>query len=202
MKVPKRLQQPETTETKADGSTKYTKETKNVDGSVTTDTISKAADDTIVITNKTVGTDGKKETNIYLVEEASKGSGKKSGKVELTSINAKLKVVIIPDAIKVDGKTYRIDSISENALAGNKKVKELSIGKYVKRIGENAFANAKKLKNIHIYGNIKEVGEGAFSGIAKKAVITIHANEKNFNKIVKLIKASGVGKKVKFVRAD
>ena len=120
----------------------------------------------------------------------------------MTRITAKLKTEIIPDTIKVNGKTYKVDAIGDNALAGNKKVQKLSIGKNVKKIGENAFAGAKKLKNIEIYGNIKEIGEGAFSGIAAKAVITIHASEKNFNRIVKLIKASGVGKKVKFIRAD
>ncbi|MBQ6025928.1 MAG: leucine-rich repeat protein [Lachnospiraceae bacterium] len=193
----------ETTETKADGSTTYTKETKNTDGSVTVDLINTEADNTVVITKEKVNDDGLKETDVYFVEVASKGSGKKkAGKVELISVIAKSKVEVIPDTIKADGKTYKVVHIGENVFAGNKKVRKLTIGKYVTSIGENAFANDKNLKDIQIYGNIKKIGKGAFSGIAKKAVITIHADEKTFEKIVKRIKASGVSKKVKFVRAD
>ena len=159
---------------------------------------------TITVKTTTETAEGRnKKAAVYSVAEASKGAGKKNaGKVELSSITVKAKVEAIPDTIKVNGKTYKVDSIGENALASNKKVRELTIGKYVTTIGENAFANAKKLKDIQIYSNVTEVGAGAFDGIAKNAVITIHADEKTFEAIVKLIKASGVGKKVKFVRAE
>ncbi|MBQ5932182.1 MAG: leucine-rich repeat protein, partial [Lachnospiraceae bacterium] len=193
----------ETTETKGDGSTTYTKKTKDIDGSVFVNTISTESDNTAVITIEKVNDDGLKETDVYFVKRASKGlSRKNAGKVESSSITAKSKVETIPDIIKVNGKSYKIVSIDANVLSGNRKVRKLTIGKYVTSIGENAFANAKNLKDIQIYGNIKKIGKGAFSGIAKKAVITIHADEKTFEKIVKRIKASGVSKKVKFVRAD
>ena len=189
--------------TNADGSTEVTSGTENTDGSSLVMTVKTDAEENATIVIESLNADGKKESIEYAVDKPATGKGKKNaGKVSIDKIEAKLTTETIPDTIKVDGKTYKITSIGDNALADNNKVKHLAVGKYVKSIGENAFANAKKLKDIQIYGNIKEIGEGAFLGIAKKAVITIHADEKTFEKIVKLIKASGVGKKVKFVRAD
>ena len=191
------------TEIDPEGNKKEIKETVKEDGSSTTDTIKTDTDKKTVITKETVDTEGVKQSREYSVDKEATGKGKKNaGKVSINKLEGKAATEVIPDTIKVDGKTYKVDKIGENALEGNKKVKEVVIGKYVKTIGENAFSGAKKLKDIEIYGKIKNIGVGAFSGISKNAVITIHADEADFERIVELIKASGIGKKVKFVRAD
>ena len=67
-------------------------------------------------------------------------------------------------------------------------------------IGEKAFQGAKNLKTITIQGNLKGVGKNAFKDVNKKVVFKIKASEKNYKKIVKLIKKSGVPKTVTFKR--
>lgn len=105
--------------------------------------------------------------------------------------------------ITVAGKRYKVTSIGSWALDGtygSGGLTDLSLHSGITSIGENAFKNASKLKTIKIEGNVKKVGKAAFSGINKKAVFKIKASKKNYDKIVKLIKKSGVPKTVTFKR--
>lgn len=105
----------------------------------------------------------------------------------------------IPSKVVIGNKTYRVTTIGEYALEV-KDVKSLVIPSTVTIIGDEAFKDASKLKSIRIDGQLKAVGEGAFSGINKNATIKIKATKANYNKIVKLIKESGVPATVKFKR--
>ena len=67
-------------------------------------------------------------------------------------------------------------------------------------IGKNAFKGDSNLRLITLRSGITRVSKGAFKGIAKDAVIRIKASKKRFNEIVEMIKASGIGKGVTFVR--
>lgn len=84
----------------------------------------------------------------------------------------KAKSVTIPEKITVDNVTYRVTSVADKALSGNKKIKKVTIPKGVTSIGKNAFNNCKNLKNIVIKSTtLKSVGKNAIKGIDKKAVI-------------------------------
>ena len=88
--------------------------------------------------------------------------------------NKKATTITIPDAITVDGITYKVTSISAKALAGNKKIKKITVGKNVTSIGKNAFSNCKNLKTITIKtSNLKSVGKNAIKGINSKATIKV-----------------------------
>ena len=105
--------------------------------------------------------------------------------------------------ITVAGKRYKVTGIGSWALDGtygSGGLTDLTLHSGITSIGENAFKNASKLKTIKIEGNVKKVGKAAFSGINKKAVFKIKASKKNYDKIVKLIKKSGVPKTVTFKR--
>ena len=86
-------------------------------------------------------------------------------------------------------------------MKGNKKITSVSIGDNISTIGANAFKGDKKLANIELTDSVIKISKNAFKGISKKAVFKINAvNEREFNRIVELIKASGVSDTVTFER--
>ena len=88
----------------------------------------------------------------------------------------KAKELLIPDTVKVLGKTYKVTEVKAGAFKGLKKLAKLTIGKNVKTIGSKAFYNCKKLKSIVIKTTKltdKTVGADTFKGIDKKATIQV-----------------------------
>ena len=68
-------------------------------------------------------------------------------------------------------------------------------------IEKKAFKNNKNLTSIIINSDkITEVGKQAFKGISTDVTIKIKADKTDYKRIVKLIKKSGISKKVKFER--
>lgn len=65
-------------------------------------------------------------------------SGKK---VVVVKAVKSVKEVSIPSKIEIKGKTYKVTSIQANAFANCKKIKKISMGKYITSIGKNAFKN-------------------------------------------------------------
>lgn len=132
--------------------------------------------------------------------------------------NKKATKISIPATVKIGNKTYKVTSVSANALKGNKNIKSVTIGSNVTSIGKNAFANCKKLtsvvigKNVKTIGSkafygcnklkkiivkstkLKKVGSKAFKGIYKKAVIKVPS--KKLKSYTKLLKGKGQKKTV------
>ncbi|MCI9077370.1 MAG: leucine-rich repeat protein [Lachnospiraceae bacterium] len=118
--------------------------------------------------------------------------------VQFTGAKKNAKKVVIPSTVKVSGKTFKVTSIANNALKGNKKITKLTIGANINKIGKNAFSGCSSLKSITIKSKkltAKKTGKNAFKGINKKAVIKVpKAKIKTYKKI---IKAKGAPKTVK-----
>lgn len=97
-----------------------------------------------------------------------------------------VKELKIPPSIIVDGVTYPVTKIADNACKGLKKLKSVQIGSNVKKIGKSAFQNCAKLKTIVFMTTKlkqKTIGSKAFSGIAGKPVIKCTAGvKKNYKK--------------------
>ncbi len=132
-------------------------------------------------------------------------TGTKTGKVGMVQYVKPVKktktTVTIPSTIKVNGIKYRVTSIASNAFKNNKKLKKITIGKYVTTIGDRTFYGCKKLKTITIKSKkltTKKVGKQAFKGIYKKAIIKVPKSKLKTYK--KLLKARGIGKYVKMRR--
>ena len=105
----------------------------------------------------------------------------------------------IPATITVDGKTYKVTAIKDNAFKGMKKLTSVEIGKNIKTIGKNAFSKCSKLKTITIKTtNLTKdsVKSGAFKGIDKKA--TIKCPKKKKKEYQKFLVKKGVPKTAKF----
>ncbi len=61
----------------------------------------------------------------------------------------------------------------------------------------------KKLKTIVIYGGkLTDIKQGAFDGISDDVVIKIKASKKNYKKVLKAIKDSGISENIKIVRVS
>lgn len=112
--------------------------------------------------------------------------------------------VKIPATVKVteNGKkvTYKVTSIKKNAFKGNKKVKQIIVGKNIKTIGKNAFKNCSKMKKMKMKiksKSIKKVGKAAFKGISKKCIIQVPKSKKKV--YTKMFRKAGLNKKAKIV---
>lgn len=132
--------------------------------------------------------------------ELSMGFTVKKGIVTLTSFESSEGLISIPDEVTVNGVMIPVAAILKSTFKNNTAIINATVGRNVTVIGSKAFYGAKNLKNILVYGDVEKVGKGAFKGIAKNALIKIKADKENYNRIVELIKASGIGKNVKFKR--
>lgn len=95
--------------------------------------------------------------------------------------------ISIPDTVQINGKTYKVVSIANNALKNNKKLKKITIGNNIKTIGNNAFYGCKKLKNITIKTTKltkKSVGAKAFAKINAKVIVTVPQSKLKAYKVI------------------
>lgn len=100
--------------------------------------------------------------------------------------NKKIKNATIPSTVKIDKKTYKVTSISPNALR-NKGITKLTIGKNVVTIGIGAFNNCRKLKKIIIKSlKLKTIGKDAFKKLPKNLVVKVPSKKiKLYKKLLK-----------------
>ena len=96
--------------------------------------------------------------------------------------------------------TRVVKAIGKNALKGNKTVKEVVIGKNITTICAGAFKNCRNLELVELTGSVKKIYKNAFKGIAENAKFVIEASEEDFERIVELLKNSGVADTVTFER--
>ena len=133
-----------------------------------------------------------KTGGVYKVLRVSGGTGE----VQYMKPTGTSSTAVVPDTVTINGISYRVTEICDNAFKGNKNLRKVVIGRYVKRIGKNAFANCKRLqsvtmgsavtviddkaffkctslKKITIPGQIVKIGKKAFFGAKKLKTITI-----------------------------
>ena len=80
----------------------------------------------------------------------------------------------IPSTVKIGKVKYKVTKIADRAFKGNKKLKKIVIGKYIKTIGKEAFSGCTKLKSITVKSKVlKKVGKNAFKGVSRKAKMTL-----------------------------
>lgn len=116
-------------------------------------------------------TDTKTKTK-YKVTKA----GQTNGTVEYVVTTAqKVTSVTIPATVKIDGVTYKVTSIANNAFKGNKNITKVVIGANVTTIGKNAFNGCKKLKTVKIGKNVTAIKANAFKGCTALTSLTLPA---------------------------
>jgi len=96
--------------------------------------------------------------------EVSSGNSVTLSRVPASATKKNLKV---PDTVTVNGKTYKVKTIDRKAFTGNKKIKNVTIGKNVTTIGKNAFKNCSNLKKVTFNSKVKTIGAGSFANCKK-----------------------------------
>ena len=112
--------------------------------------------------------------------------------------NKKAKTITVPSTVTIDGVTYKVTAIADNAFKNNKKVTKVVIPSNIITIGKNAFSGCSKLKTIQIKSTkltSKSISKNAFKGISKK--VTIKVPKKKLKAYKKLFRKKGLSKKVK-----
>jgi hypothetical protein len=112
--------------------------------------------------------------------------------------NKKAKAITVPASVTMNGVTYKVTAIADNAFRGNKTVTKITIGSNVTSIGKNAFNGCRKLKTITIKSKKltkKTVKKNAFKGL--KEGTTIKVPKSKLAEYQKLFKSKGLSSKVK-----
>lgn len=133
------------------------------------------------------------DKNTTSAENAKLGDVKviSNGKYKITGIAANAQTVAyvgtgnknvsnlkVPDVVNIDGITYKVTTIAPNALANNKKLTKVTVGKNVTAIGKNAFKNCKKLKSVTLKStSLNTIGSSAFQGDKNLKTITIKSSK-------------------------
>lgn len=108
--------------------------------------------------------------NIYKIEDVSEGS-KKVCFTGLTDKN--VKVADIPDTVLINGISFEVVTIDNNAFKDCKKLKKVKLGKNITTIGNKAFYKCTALTSVVIPEKVTSIGKQAFFGAKKLKKITI-----------------------------
>lgn len=90
--------------------------------------------------------------------------------------NVKATTLIIPSEIKLQGVTYEVTSVADNALKNNKKLKSVTISGKVTDIGAGAFQGCTALQTVKTGAKVKTIGKKAFYGCKKLSTVTLGKN--------------------------
>lgn len=159
---------------------------------------------TITVTATADGyTTATKKVTVKVVASKTAGSGKTKatykvtakGKVAYTKTQASGSASV-PDTVKIDGATYAVTNISNNAFKGAKAT-AITVGSNVTNIAAGTFKGAKKLKTLTLGTGVKKIAKKAFATNTKLTKLVV--------KTKKLTKAASVkgclkGSKVKTVQ--
>ena len=120
---------------------------------------------------------------ITSIDTATVGQSKVIGVV--AAKKNKIKKVTIPDRADCKGYRLNVTTIGNNAFAGCKALKKLTIGNKVTVIGKNAFKKCSKLETVVIGKAVKTISSKAFIGDNKIKKITFKGKKlKTVNKNV------------------
>lgn len=124
-------------------------------------------------------------------------TGKKGTVSFLKTNNKKIKGLIIPDTVIINGFTYKVTVVSSKLMKNNKKLKKVIIGKNVTKIQREAFKGCVNLKKIVIKSqSLNTVEKDSFKNIHKSANFIVPKKKtKKYKKI--LIRNTGFNKEMK-----
>jgi hypothetical protein len=109
----------------------------------------------------------------------------------LSNSNTAATSISIPATVTVNGVTYKVTGVADNAFKSNTTITSVTIGSNVTRIGTKAFANCKNLAKVTIKSkSLSTIGTRAFYNIKNKAVF--YAYRSKLTTYQKKIKNSGI----------
>lgn len=107
-----------------------------------------------------------------------------------------IKNVTVPSAVVVNGKSYKVTKIENNAFKKCTKLETVMIGAFVTEIGSNAFSGKTKLVRVETLGTVLDkLGKDAFKSADTNTMFLLKSTSySKYNKLVKKVKKAG-GKK-------
>jgi len=112
----------------------------------------------------------------YVVTKSSKQNGTVS---VYEAKKDSLKKIVIPNTVKLNGYSFKVTKIRNNAFAKMNKLTEVEIGKNVEIIGKNAFKNCKNLEFVIIGKNVTKIKSQAFAGCTRLVRILVKSDKLN-----------------------
>lgn len=105
-------------------------------------------------------------------------SAKKNGTVAVYGAKKKNATkVAIPKKVTINGYSFKVTGIHNNAFGNMKKLSEVTIGANVTKIGNGAFKNCKKLQFIIIPKKVTTIGKKAFAGCTNLNYMLVKSNK-------------------------
>lgn len=99
----------------------------------------------------------------------------------------------VPDTVNISGKTYQVTAIASKAFQGNKKLKEITVGKNVTKIRTKAFSGSSKLVTLTFKTTkLKTIGQQAFLGCKKLKAFTLKSSKLSKKAVKDSLKGSNV----------
>lgn len=136
----------------------------------------------------------------------SKVDTKKDGTATMNKIpaaQAKKKQVTVSSTVTVNGVKYKVTTVDARAFLKATKATTITLPATITKINKNAFTGAKKLKTLKFKSKkvaSMTIQKGAFKGLStKKMTIRVSKSltKKQYNRLVKKLKAAGFKGKVK-----
>ncbi len=112
----------------------------------------------------------------------------------------KIKILKVPDKVRIKGKTYKVTRIGGGAFKRNRKITKAVLGKNIKVIGARAFYKCSRLKSIKIKTKglqKNSVKSNALKGTPKSLKVYVPKKKKSMYK--KIFLKRGLNKKAKVV---
>ncbi len=109
-------------------------------------------------------------------------------KAEVTFVkpaNAKAAKIKVPASIKQGGVTYKVTKLDPKAFKGNKKVKEIDLGKNITKVDNKAFSGCTKLKKVIVRSSKIKFGKFLFKGCGSFKTLDIKAKKLAKNSFAK-----------------
>lgn len=111
----------------------------------------------------------------YIVTKSSATSGTVS---VMGATKKTYTAIIIPDTVKINGYTFKVDKIASDAFKNYTKLKKIMLGSNITYIGSNTFYGCKNLSWIVVNGTkLNTVKTNALKGIKSNTVISVPASK-------------------------
>lgn len=97
----------------------------------------------------------------------------------VSNTNPEAKSITIPSTVKINGVTYKVTRIEDNAFASNTQLTGVTIGSNVVVIGSKAFYKCKNLSKVKIKTkSLSSIGSKAFYGIKNNAIFYAYRSKR------------------------
>lgn len=131
--------------------------------------------------------------------QITKDSGTERTVTYLYPTKKTFKTAKVMPTVSYNGTSYKVTAIAKKAFAKNKKLRSVTIGKYVETIGASAFAGDGQLRKITVQTSVlKSVGKKALKGIHKNCKIKVPG--KSLKDYQKKFKKKGQKSSVRIVK--